>query len=151
MDIPNSSDLLEAVIQATPDAIFVKDVSGRYVLVNDAFARFIGKSPSQILGKHDLELYDLLHSAHPGGLLRAANSVLSSSVRLGPWIHVGSEVSLHGLVHDGDLVRTYGRVVDRFERKGHQFVDLDVVSMADDRPVLTARHTAIYEPRAVAP
>jgi len=58
MDIPNSSDLLEAVIQATPDAIFVKDVAGRYVLVNDAFARFIGKSPSQILGKHDLELYD---------------------------------------------------------------------------------------------
>src|ERR1051326_3709967 len=58
MDIPNSADLLEAVLQATPDAIFVKDVSGRYVLVNDAFARFIGKSPSQIVGKHDLELYD---------------------------------------------------------------------------------------------
>jgi PAS domain S-box-containing protein len=58
MDIPNTSDLLEAVIQATPDAIFVKDMSGRYVLVNDAFARFIGKSPSQILGRHDLELYD---------------------------------------------------------------------------------------------
>src|SRR5437764_8659972 len=58
MDIPNSSDLLEAVIQATPDAIFGKDVAGRYVLVNDAFARFIGKSPSQILGKHDFELYD---------------------------------------------------------------------------------------------
>src|SRR4051812_26030429 len=58
MDIPNSSDLLEAVIQATPDAIFVKDIAGRYVLVNDAFARFIGKSPSQIIGRHDLELYD---------------------------------------------------------------------------------------------
>jgi PAS domain S-box-containing protein len=57
MDIPNN-DLLEAVIQATPDAIFVKDVDGRYVLVNEAFARFIGKSPSQIIGRHDLELYD---------------------------------------------------------------------------------------------
>src|SRR3954467_10531318 len=54
----NSSELLEAVIQATPDAIFVKDLSGRYVLVNDAFARFIGKSPDDIIGKHDLELYD---------------------------------------------------------------------------------------------
>ncbi len=58
MPIPNSTDLLEAVIQATPDAIFVKDVEGRYVLVNDAFARFIGKAPSQIVGRHDLELYD---------------------------------------------------------------------------------------------
>ena len=58
MAIPNGSDLLEAVIQATPDAIFVKDLAGRYVLVNDAFARFIGKSPSDIIGRHDSELYD---------------------------------------------------------------------------------------------
>ena len=58
MAIPNTSDLLEAVIQATPDAIFIKDLAGRYVLVNDAFARFIGKSWADIIGKHDLELYD---------------------------------------------------------------------------------------------
>ena len=58
MAIPNSSDILEAVIQATPDAIFVKDLDGRYVLVNEAVARFIGKSPDQIIGRHDLELYD---------------------------------------------------------------------------------------------
>ena len=58
MAIPNSSDILEAVIQATPDAIFVKDLDGCYVLVNEAFARFLGKSPNEIIGKHDLELYD---------------------------------------------------------------------------------------------
>ena len=58
MAIPNTSDLLEAVIQATPDAIFIKDLGGRYVLVNDAFARFLGKSWADIIGKHDLELYD---------------------------------------------------------------------------------------------
>jgi PAS domain S-box-containing protein len=58
MPLTNSADLLEAVIQATPDAIFVKDLSGRYVLVNEAFARFIGKSPSDIVGKCDFELYD---------------------------------------------------------------------------------------------
>src|SRR6266404_4987690 len=58
MALPNSSNILQAVIQATPDAIFVKDLAGRYVLVNEAFARFIGKSPADIIGKHDLELYD---------------------------------------------------------------------------------------------
>src|SRR5215467_1163602 len=58
MAIPNSSDILEAVMQATPDAIFVKDLDGCYVLVNEAFARFLGKSPDEIIGKHDLELYD---------------------------------------------------------------------------------------------
>jgi len=59
MPIPNSSDILHAVIEATPDAIFAKDLDGRYVLVNRAAARFIGLSANEILGKHDLELYSM--------------------------------------------------------------------------------------------
>jgi PAS domain S-box-containing protein len=57
MAIPNSSDILQAVIEATPDAIFVKDLDGRYILINEAAARFLGKSPAEIVGKNDLELY----------------------------------------------------------------------------------------------
>ena len=55
--IPNSSDILQAVIDATPDAIFVKDLDGRYVLVNDAAAKFVGRTPADVVGKSDLELY----------------------------------------------------------------------------------------------
>jgi PAS domain S-box-containing protein len=55
--IPNASDILQAVIDATPDAIFVKDLDGRYVLVNRAAARFVGRTPDEVIGKHDLELY----------------------------------------------------------------------------------------------
>ena len=55
--IPNSFQILQAVIEATPDAIFVKDLDGRYVLVNEAAARFLGKAPKEIVGKNDLELY----------------------------------------------------------------------------------------------
>ena len=55
--LPNSDQILRAVIEATPDAIFVKDLHGRYVLVNAAAARFLGKSPEEIVGRHDLELY----------------------------------------------------------------------------------------------
>jgi PAS domain S-box-containing protein len=57
MVIPNSYDILQAVIEATPDAIFVKDLDGRYVLVNAAAARFIGKAPGDIVGRNDFELY----------------------------------------------------------------------------------------------
>src|SRR5947209_5836737 len=57
MAIPNSFDILQAVIEATPDAIFVKDLEGRYVLVNEAFARFLGKPQDQIVGRNDYELY----------------------------------------------------------------------------------------------
>jgi PAS domain S-box-containing protein len=57
MAIPNSYDILQAVIEATPDAIFVKDLDGRYVLVNAAAARFIGKASGEIVGRNDFELY----------------------------------------------------------------------------------------------
>src|SRR5207248_9492840 len=57
MAIPNSFQILQAVMEATPAAIFVKDLEGRYVLVNEAAARFLGKSPDEIIGRNDLELY----------------------------------------------------------------------------------------------
>jgi len=57
MAIPYSHGILQAVIEATPDAIFVKDLEGRYVLINEAAARFLGKSPAEIVGKNDFELY----------------------------------------------------------------------------------------------
>ena len=52
-----SFDILQAVIEATPDAIFVKDLDGRYVVVNEAFARFLGRRPAEIIGRRDVELY----------------------------------------------------------------------------------------------
>jgi PAS domain S-box-containing protein len=55
--LPNSLEILQAVIDATPDAIFVKDLDGRYVIVNEAAASFLGKSPDEVVGKNDLELY----------------------------------------------------------------------------------------------
>jgi len=55
--IPNASDILQAVIDATPDAIFVKDLDGCYVLANQAAARFVGRRPTELIGKNDLELY----------------------------------------------------------------------------------------------
>ncbi len=55
--IPNASDILQAVIDATPDSIFVKDLDGKYVLVNEAAARFVALPPSEVIGKNDFELY----------------------------------------------------------------------------------------------
>jgi PAS domain S-box-containing protein len=57
MAIPNSFDILQAVIEATPDAIFVKDLEGRYLVVNAAAARFLGRRAADIIGKNDLQLY----------------------------------------------------------------------------------------------
>ena len=67
-------------------------------------------------------------------------------MRLGPWMHVGSEVTNYGVVTDGERVSTRGRVSNLFERKGHQFAELDLLLVADEiRPVQHVRHTAIYD------
>jgi hypothetical protein len=95
----------------------------------------------------DLAIYDEHRLVHPGALIRTANEVLARTVLLGPWIHVSSTATNLGTVTDGEMVTTYGRVADLYERKGHRFVELDVVSTVDDRAVLSVRHTAIYEPR----
>ena len=86
--------------------------------------------------------------AHPGWLMRRANTVLVEHVRLGPWIHVSSEVTHFGLLYDGDTLETRAVVTELFERKGHRFVDLDVLLVANgNRPVLRAAHRSIYEVR----
>ncbi|MYM38780.1 EAL domain-containing protein [Duganella qianjiadongensis] len=48
--------LLDAVISGTSDAIFVKDLQGRYQLANQATAGFLGKPVSDILGQDDYAL-----------------------------------------------------------------------------------------------
>jgi hypothetical protein len=93
------------------------------------------------------EVYAGGEICHPGFLARQANYVLSSTVRLGPWIHVGTRCNHRGLVHDGDDVEVRGRVSASTERKGHRFVDLDVEITANGTPVWSAAHTAIWQPR----
>lgn len=85
---------------------------------------------------------------HPGALLRHANTVLSQTVRLGPWIHVGSTVHHYAPVAVDERIEIRGVVTDNREHKGHRFVDLDVVlASPDGTPKVWVEHTAIYEPR----
>ena len=43
--------VMRAIIEGTTDAVFVKDLEGRYLLVNTSCARFIGRPASEILGR----------------------------------------------------------------------------------------------------
>lgn len=49
--------LLQALIDANPDPAFVKDGSGRYVLVNAAYAQAVGLLASRIVGVTDWEIF----------------------------------------------------------------------------------------------
>ncbi|HEX9867005.1 MAG TPA: response regulator [Candidatus Tectomicrobia bacterium] len=49
--------LMHAVFEGTSEAIFVKDLQGRYVVINSAGARVFGKTPEEVIGKDDCELF----------------------------------------------------------------------------------------------
>lgn len=97
--------------------------------------------------RETLPLYAEHAVAHPGWILRDANYVLSANVVLGPWIHVESVVQHHDVVPDGAVVSARAIVTREWEHKGHRFVELDVLHLADDHPVARTLHTAIYQPR----
>ena len=84
---------------------------------------------------------------HPGFFLEQANRALDRNVRMGPWIHVGSVVRHLGGARVGEHLATRGKVRSVFEKKGREFVELDLVIVAGDtaRPVAHVLHTAIYQ------
>ncbi|MEN8723503.1 MAG: hypothetical protein ABF335_11530 [Alphaproteobacteria bacterium] len=94
-------------------------------------------------------LFSKARWAHPGYLLRRANFALALDVQLGPWIHVESDVSFYSPLKDGEPFETRAVVTDNRDHKGHLMVDLDVVILSGDRPVMGGMHRAIYEPRQV--
>ncbi|MBB1651892.1 bifunctional diguanylate cyclase/phosphodiesterase [Delftia sp. UME58] len=49
--------LLDSVISGTSDAVFVKDLRGRYLLVNRAAASVVGRQAEDIVGKDDFALF----------------------------------------------------------------------------------------------
>ena len=49
--------LLQAIIEGTTEIIFVKDVNGRYLMVNAAAGQALGRAVTEIVGKDDRELF----------------------------------------------------------------------------------------------
>jgi PAS domain S-box-containing protein len=50
--IEQQKDFLRLLIDMNPDLIFVKDQQGKYVLVNEAFAKFYNTIPQEMVGKY---------------------------------------------------------------------------------------------------
>ncbi len=49
--------LLDGIAEGSTDAIFAKDLQGRYLLFNQAAASFVGKSAQEVLGKDDTTFF----------------------------------------------------------------------------------------------
>src|ERR1700694_1199727 len=88
---------------------------------------------------------------HPGLLQRVMNKVLVDNAVLGPWIHVGSRMQLLSAARSGDELTAHAKVTGNYEKKGHLFVELDALVVANGRTRLAhCQHIAIYQPREQA-
>src|SRR6266481_2617946 len=88
---------------------------------------------------------------HPGLVQRVMNRVLVDNAILGPWIHVGSRMQLLNAARSGDELTARAKVTGNYEKKGHRFVELDALAVANARtPVAHCQHIAIYQPREQA-
>jgi PAS domain-containing protein len=94
--------LLAAIVEGTTDAVFVKDLDGRYLMVNSSCARILGRPKETIIGKVGAQL---LPSEPAGRLLRERLHVLPRVLLL----HGDDEVRLEAQ-DPGDvyLLRTAG-------------------------------------------
>ena len=55
--LAETTSLLQAVTEGTPDVVFVKDREGRYLSINTAGARYMGRRADEVVGKTDAELF----------------------------------------------------------------------------------------------
>ena len=87
---------------------------------------------------------------HPAFYPDLGNRILSSNVLLGPWIHTESRTRHLAAARWGEQISVRGGVRESFEKRGHEFVSLDVGFFGDDgRTLAVLDHRAIVRPRVV--
>ena len=81
---------------------------------------------------------------HPAFYLAQANEILMANVMLGPWIHTGSTVQHYSIPVNGDRLSMRGKVLECYERRGHEMVVLELGIFAEDsHPIAHIKHSAI--------
>ena len=64
--------------------------------------------------------------------------MLVDNAILGPWIHVGSRMQLLNAAASGDELTARARVTGNYEKKGHRFVELDALVVANGQHAIRA-------------
>jgi two-component system, NtrC family, sensor kinase len=105
-------DLFHALVEELPDAIFIKDLQGRYIFINEVGARYLGKPVGDILGRKDA---DLMSPEEAQNTLEFDRQTLLAGRTLHAEMHeVMAGVSREWLSTKGVIRREDGQVVGLF-------------------------------------
>jgi acyl dehydratase len=81
---------------------------------------------------------------HPHAILSQANQVLVRRYVMPAWIHTGSELRFRRLLRVGDAIEVRAVPLEKWERKGHQFIKLYVAYETGGELATEIFHTAIF-------
>lgn len=82
---------------------------------------------------------------HPHWLLSTANRALTREYVMPAWIHVGSDIRFRSLVRVGDTLTVNAVPLEKWERKGHQFIRLYLAYHREGVLTTEIFHTAIFK------
>jgi hypothetical protein len=122
---------------------------------------WLGMNPQTITPEYQVQdiadtretdpLYSRESIVHSGTILRCCNWALSHNVVLPAWMHMGSKIQNHGVARVGDTLSVRACVTKNYEHKGHKWVEIDALVIADEiKPIARVTHIAIYRPRQLA-
>jgi hypothetical protein len=66
---------------------------------------------------------------------------------LGHWIHVASDMTAYRPCQVGESLEIRGVPMQKFMKKGHEFVVLDILMLTGGEVVQRVKHTCIFRPR----
>ncbi len=58
LNLKKQQDLLQTIINSTPDLIFYKDINSNYLGCNNAFEKFTNRTKEEQIGKSDFDFFD---------------------------------------------------------------------------------------------
>ena len=98
------------------------------------------------LMRDELEFYRHgIHSLiHPYLLLKECNHALMRMFVLPAWVHVGSRLVLREPVRVGESLEVVTVPLEKWERKGHQFIRLYIAFRSASRVAIEVWHSAIF-------
>src|SRR5262245_37597479 len=126
------------------------EISARAIDVGSPFAAFV-VSPTHEENRVYAERVDddlAVYSAgllHPHLLLHWSNLALVQRFVMPVWIHVSSEMRFRRALRVGDPIEIRAVPIEKWERKGHEFVKLYIAYLVHGEPATEVYHTAIYK------
>ena len=125
-------------------------ISWENVVPGQPFAPWEVTVTEEINAKYTDEVADVLPLyqqgyAHPHFLQSIANTALTNEYTMPTWMHVGTETRHRAAVRVGDTLTVKSATLERWERKGHEFIKAYVSLWRGDELTTDMLHTAIFK------